>query len=249
MSSIITCKGIHVCFNNNPILDNINLTVKKGDYLAIIGPNGGGKSTLLKVMLGLITPTSGSCQLFGGAIQTHAHRVGYVPQVHHADLDFPITVFETVLLGLLNSHRLFRRYLPAEIEKANKALNSVEMLDFKDQQIGELSGGQYQRVLIARALLSEPELLLLDEPTASIDKQIQTSIYEILNQLRKTMTIVLVTHDLTAVSRYIDTIACLNHKLHYHGNKEIAQEKIETIYGCHVDLIAHGHPHRVLHDH
>ena len=176
--------------------------------------------------------------------------IGYVPQYNLFDRDFPITVIDTVLMGRMAARGIFRRYNGQDRDMAVNALKTVGMYEFRNQQLGRLSGGEQQRVFIARALVSHPQILLLDEPTSSVDSSAQTDFYELLAELKKEMGIVMVSHDISAISVYVDTIACLNRKLHYHGSKEIGPEVLEAVYECPVQLIAHGHfPHRVLKEH
>lgn len=217
--------------------------------MGIIGPNGGGKTTLLKVILGLILPSKGEVKVFGRKPEENREYIGYVPQYPLFDREFPISVEEVVLIGRWGKSKYFKSYNQIDKQKAQEVLDLVGMLEFKNKQIGRLSGGQQQRVFIARALVTDPKVLLLDEPLASIDTLLQTGFYELLERLKKKMSIVLVTHDLTAVSIYMDKVACLNRRLFYHNSKEIRLEDLEATYRCPVDLIAHGIPHRVLRKH
>jgi zinc transport system ATP-binding protein len=247
---IVRLKDIRVNYGDILALEDITLSIFQHDFLGIIGPNGGGKSTLLKVMLGLIKPDSGSVSIFGEPPEQVRHRIGYVSQHYAFDRDFPASVRDVVMMGHYGKTGLFRRYNYQDRTMSEKALERVGMLEHRGKQIGKLSGGEQQRVLIARALVAEPELLFLDEPTTSIDPTMQTEFYELLEELKKNMTIVMVTHDIGAVSVYVDKIACLNRQLYYHGSKEITPEILEATYKCPIQLIAHGTvPHRVLKEH
>ena len=246
---VVRIEGVWVRIGASVVLEDVNLSIKKGDFLGIIGPNGGGKTTLLRVILGLVRPERGKVRVFGMEPEEGRKFVGYVPQYTTFDLDFPIRVWDVVLMGRLEKRGLFRRYRPEDEERALRALEMVEMEEFKDREVKGLSGGQLQRVLIARALATEPKLLLMDEPTSSIDLPVQTEIFEILHRLRGDVTIVMVTHDIGALSVYVDKIACLNRRLFYHDSKEIRPEELEEVYQCPVALIAHGAPHRVLKEH
>lgn len=217
------------------------------DFLAIIGPNGGGKSTLLKIILGLIKPNEGEVMVFGKNPVEGRKHIGYLPQHAFLDLTFPLNVFDTVLMG--RYHGLFKEYSHRDKDAVINALKDVGMLEFRDRQIGELSGGQIQRVFIARAIVRQPKLLLLDEPMASIDPEMQSSFYELISELRKNMTIILVTHDVGVVSHHVDKIACLNQKLFCHGPPEAVVDSLEETYKCPIELIGHGFPHRVLRKH
>ncbi|MFC1506085.1 metal ABC transporter ATP-binding protein [Thermoproteota archaeon] len=249
MKSIVDLKDVWVYYDEKIVLENINLIVKENDFLGIIGPNGGGKTTLLKVILGLIKPNRGDLKVFGGSPENNRTLIGYVPQLRQFDLDFPATVLDVVMTGRLNQTRMFRRYSAEDKKIANKVIEEVNMSHLRHHAIGRLSGGERQRVFMARALASEPKLLLLDEPTANVDKNLDTKLWEFFNNLKKTTPIILVTHDISAVSIYVDKIACLNRRLHYQGTKEITPEALEDTYKCPVELIAHGLPHRVLKEH
>ena len=249
MENVIDLKDIWVSYGGVTVLESVNLTVKDKDFLAIIGPNGGGKSTLLKVILGLIRPDKGSVNLLGGRPAKTRKDVGYVPQYHSSNLDFPITVWDVVLMGRLSHKGPLQRYTEDDRNAATEALNTVGMLDLKDRQIGELSGGQKQRVFIARSLVTKPKLLILDEPSTGIDSRMQKEFYELLNKLKSEIAIVMVTHDISAISVYVDKVGCLNRKFHYHDDKEISPHDLEVSYQCPVELIAHGVPHRVLKEH
>ena len=242
-------EDVWVHIDGMPILEAVNLSIKQHDFLGIIGPNGGGKTTLLKTILGLITPTRGRITIFGLTPDNARRFVGYVPQYSLFYRDFPVSVLDVVLMGRLGRMRPPRRYGEEDMRIAYEALETVEMLEYKDRQIGKLSGGQQQRVFIARALVNQPKLLLLDEPMANVDSQMQKELYELFESLRKQMAIVLVSHDISAVSIYVTKIACLNRKLYYHNTKEIIKEELESTYQCPVDMIAHGVPHRVLREH
>jgi zinc transport system ATP-binding protein len=249
-SEIVRLKDVRVSYGGIPALEDINLSILQHDFLGIIGPNGGGKSTLLKVLLGLVKPNSGSVSVFGKPPEQARSQIGYVSQHYSFDRYFPASVWDVVMMGCYSRTGLFRRYDHQDRAATAKALARVGMLEHSNKQIGRLSGGQQQRVFIARALVAEPKLLLLDEPTASIDSSIQTEFYELLGELKKNLTIVMVSHDIGAVSVYVDKIACLNLQLYYHGSKEITAEILEATYKCPVQLIAHGTvPHRVLKEH
>lgn len=249
MEEVITVHNVSVYYGSVPALKEVSLKVGRGDFLGIIGPNGGGKSTLLKVLLGLIRPDSGEVRILGKKPEKAREHMGYVPQHSAYRLDFPVNVMEVVLMGRLGHHHLLKKYSRADTEAAKNALRKVRMLEFTGRQISELSGGQRQRVFIARALASEPELLLLDEPVAGIDAMMQKEFYEILAGLKSKITIIMVSHDLSAVSTYVDKIACLNQALYFHDSKELSESDMQNVYHCPVDLIAHGIPHRVLKEH
>jgi zinc transport system ATP-binding protein len=245
-SPAVSLKNVYVNYEGISVLEDINLEVAPKEYLGIIGPNGGGKTTLLKTLLGLIRPAKGRVQIFGKPPwQAHSY-IGYVPQYTAFDREFPINVWDVVLMGRLGKTSLIKSYNSRDNEMAEQALKRVGMESFRNRQIGRLSGGQLQKVLIARALTSQPQILLLDEPTSSIDAESETGLYGLLGELNESMTIIMVSHDIGAISQRVNSIACLNRKLFYHGSKDLTPEVIEAVYGCPVDLIAHGTPHRVL---
>ncbi len=251
MTGIVSIKDLWVFRDGHQILEDVSLDLEKGDFLGLIGPNGGGKSTLLKVMLGLIKPDRGEVRIFGLAPQAARGRVGYMPQKTLFDQTFPIKALEVVLMGRYSRTGLLRRFSGADREAALQALKAVGMEAHAQREIGALSGGEQQRVFVARSLVSDPELLLLDEPTAGVDAAQQKEFYDLLCSLNREMgiAIVLVSHDITAISRHVNKIACLNQRLYYHGSKELTNEDIEKAYGCPVEMIAHGAPHRVLREH
>ncbi|MEM8778913.1 MAG: metal ABC transporter ATP-binding protein [Cyanobacteria bacterium P01_G01_bin.49] len=245
----ITLENVYAKYQKIPVLEEINLTIEEGDFLGLIGPNGGGKTTLFKVLLGLIKPYQGTVKIFGRTVAKGRHCIGYVPQLLELDRDFPVCVADVVRMGRLGKRHLLQRYTSKDEAIINRTLDQVGMLKLSDHPIGELSGGERQRVYIARALASEPRILLLDEPTASVDPQRQTSIYELLKDLNEFMTIVMISHDIGAISACVKTVGCLNHRLFFHGDPPLTTKVIEETYQCPVDLIAHGVPHRVLSQH
>jgi len=253
--NIIQIQDLNFSYNSQPVLRDVNLTVKQGDFVAMIGPNGGGKTTLLKLMLGLLKADSGRLRILGRSPQEASHRIGYVPQDVHINKNFPISALDVVLMGRLKPGRGWSRHSQQDRQAALKALAQVEMKKFYDHRIGELSGGQKQRVFVARALVTDPQLLFLDEPTASIDTKGQNEFYSLLKELNQRITIIVVSHDLMVISGYIKSVICVNQRLHYHGHAELTGEMIEMMYDCTaeetcpVELIAHGLPHRVLHKH
>jgi zinc transport system ATP-binding protein len=247
---IVSVKNLCVYYDRIPALQNINLEVKEGEYLGIIGPNGGGKSTLLKSLLGIVPHTEGSITLFGEKPEKGRRFTGYVPQISSVDKQFPITLTEVVLTGCLNPKlKLFARYSKEDKELADSLIEKVGLSKLANRQVSQLSGGEFQKMLIARALAVKPRLLLLDEPTASVDAVSREQIFLLLEKLNKEMTIIIVTHDLLAVSSQVTRLACLNKTLIYHGEPELNEHVVNSLYGCPVDLIAHGVPHRVLKDH
>ena len=253
--TIVEIKDLDFAYNGETVLENVNLSVRQRDFMAIIGPNGGGKTTLLKLVLGLLTPVKGTVRVDGRSPQKASRCIGYVPQDVHINRSFPITVIDVVLMGNLDPNKRLSRRSSANRRDGLATLERMEMAAHADKKIGMLSGGQRQRVFIARALMSRPKLLLLDEPTASIDTKGQADFYRLLRELNQDMTVLVVSHDLLVISRYVKSVACVNKKLHYHDQAEITGEMLETMYPCSVEevcpveLVAHGLPHRVLIDH
>ena len=241
--SAIDIKDLAFEYGKSPVLTDVNLSIDENDFVAIIGPNGGGKSTLMKLMVGLLKPTSGTVRLFGEKVPTKRVAVGYVPQNTNKNIDFPITVGECVATGKIG--------LSPKSDEVRAALERVHIAGFLDRRLGELSGGERQRVLIARSLVCNPKILFLDEPSNNIDVAGIEALYNMLAEFSETMTIVIVTHDLMALSHKVKSVVCVNHSVHYHEGGNLTEEMLHSTYGCEVDLIAHGVPHRVLgsHDH
>lgn len=252
---IVEINNVTFAYNGQTALQDVSLEIRQGDFIAMIGPNGGGKTTLLKLILGLLKPDKGIIRVVGQSTQKASACIGYVPQDVHINRSFPITAMDVVLMGKLEPGKRWARKTASNRREAIAALERLEMAALAEKKIGELSGGQCQRVFIARALVTQPQLLLLDEPTASIDTKGQADFFEMLKALNKHVTIVVVSHDLLAVSRYVKSVACVNRGLHYHNQAEITGEMLETMYPCAageecpVELLAHGLPHRVLKDH
>lgn len=248
---VISVRGLWAGYNGEVVLQDVNLSVEEGDFIGLIGPNGGGKTTLLKVLLGLHPPLRGEVRILGMGVREGRRYVGYVPQVVEFDREFPIQVRDVVRMGRLGHRRLLRRFTREDDEVVADLLQQVGMWEHRDRLFGELSGGQRQRVYIARALAQEPKVLLLDEPLASVDPEMRTSIYDLLQRLNaeQRITILMVSHDVGAISTYVKTVGCLNRRLIYHASKEITAEMLAEGYVCPVDLIAHGLPHRVFASH
>ena len=236
-------------YNGRTILDQVNLTVQRGDFMAMIGPNGGGKTTLIKLMLGLIKPDAGTIQILGRPAGRPAHRIGYVPQNTHVNTQFPISALDVVLMGQLQPGGRRMRHARQDRVVAHEAMNRMGIGAYCHRRIGELSGGQRQRVFIARALVSDPDILLLDEPTAHIDTKGQTDLYALLKTLNRKMTIVVVSHDLLILSTHVKSVACVNRRVHYHPRGMLIGESMESMCPCTaeevcpVELFAHNLPY------
>ena len=231
---ILNIKELSYKYTKTKVLENINLSIEDNDFLAIIGPNGGGKSTLLKLILGLIKPQDGIIEK-----KIPNDYIGYVPQNTNLNIDFPITAIEVVLMGHIGKKKKLFGYSKEDISCAMNSLDKVGMLGFEKRKIGDLSGGQRQRVFIARALCANPKVMLLDEPTASIDVKGQNEIYELLKELNKSICIVVVSHDISVLLNYAKNVAHVNRNLVYH-NLENIQKNINTTdeHLCEVELLS-----------
>jgi zinc transport system ATP-binding protein len=247
---IISIKGLWAGYDAHPVLEDIHFEMFQGDYIGLIGPNGGGKTTLIKVILGLVPVMRGELKVWGKSPAEARDRLGYVPQISRSDKDFPISVWDVVRMGRqAPGFRLSSRLSSKSKQAIEKALSQAGVLNLAKRSFNQLSGGQRQRVLIARALATEPDLLILDEPTASVDSQSTAKLYELLAELNQHLSILLVSHDLMAISTHVKTIGCVNSRMVYHNQKMVTKEMLDLSYDCPVDLLAHGLPHRVLHEH
>lgn len=251
MTEALKITNLTVSYGSYKALSDVSLTVHEGEYLGIIGPNGGGKTTLISAVTGIIKPDSGTIAIFGADGRKARGVIGYVPQNSKVSRDFPITVSETVMTAFLRGGaHPFRRFNSDDKQKALSYLEKLGLTQLADRNVSELSGGEFQRLLIARALATEPKLLVLDEPVSNVDPKSREVIYSLLGSLNKSgQTILMVTHDLFAISSAVGSIACLNRTLVYHGEPKITDEISHAMYGCPVDLIAHGVSHRVLGGH
>ena len=248
-TEVIRIEHLWAGYDHDPVIEDINFTVNQGDFIGLIGPNGGGKSTLLKVILGIVPPLRGQITILGKSVKEARQQIGYMPQSVEYDLDFPVKVWDVVRMGRVGKRGLLRPYTRQDDAIVEEAIHQVDLDDLCQKSISDLSGGQRQRVYIARALAARPDILLLDEPTASVDVQVSQSIYELLAKLNEKMTIILISHDMTAISAHVKSIGCINRRLVYHGEKQITPDMLEAAYQCPVDLIAHGLPHRVYRYH
>ncbi|MBN2474537.1 MAG: metal ABC transporter ATP-binding protein [Pirellulales bacterium] len=239
---VIDLQGVSFAYDQAPVLEDVNLSVARRESICIVGPNGGGKTTLLKLILGLLNPQSGRVEVFGQTPRRARLRVGYMPQFYRHDPQFPITVTDIVLMGRLGRPGLagwFGWYDRADRRAARDALAEVGMDSFAGRPFSELSGGQRQRVLIARALCCQPDLLLLDEPTAYVDTLIEARLVEILKELNHRMTIVMVSHDLGFVSEMVQRVVCVNRRVLVHPAEAISSEAIREVYDGEVQMVRH----------
>lgn len=223
-----------------PILQDVNLAICNCETVCIVGPNGGGKTTLLNLILGLIHPDSGTVRVFDQPPEQSRNRIGYMPQYSRLDLQFPVNVMDVVLMGRLGLG-FWGRYSKKDRDTAYEVLEEMSVADLASRSFAELSGGQRQRVLIARALACNPDILLLDEPTSNVDPGFQEHFYEKLRELRKRMSIVIVSHDVGFVAGDINTVVCVNHNVVVHDASALTPESIGQVYGYHVKMIDHDH--------
>lgn len=243
---LVTISEVSVYYDVKPVLQHANLAIFPDDFIGIIGPNGGGKTTLLKVILGILKPTTGSV-VYQENFSTS--QIGYLPQRNQIDQQFPITVIETILSGLINSRKIIGWFSREEKKMAKELMSMMNISHLSNKNVNQLSGGEFQKMMLCRAIIAQPRLLILDEPNTYTDHNFETEICQILNDLSKKMAIVMVSHDLGIISGMVKTIACVNETIDYHTENTITPE-IMKVYGCPIDLITHGDiPHRVLGKH
>ncbi len=239
MTHPIHIENLDFSYGQIPVLEQANLAIEEREFVCVVGPNGGGKTTLLKLLLGLLEPQTGSISVCGEAPAAGRKWIGYLPQHANLDARFPVTALDVVLMGRLGKIRSIGPYAKADRAAARSMLNRVGLDKLAKRPLATLSGGQRQRVLIARALVSEPKLLLLDEPTSSLDDYVERELYDLLQELNKEMTVVVVSHDIGFVSRYVEKVVCVNRQVHVHPTSEIDENIIHNMYGEHVHMVRH----------
>ena len=247
--SLISLKDVSVGYDDRQkVLDHVNLDILPNDFIGVIGPNGGGNTTLVKTILKAL-PYSGEVQ-YSPVIGSDGYRaIGYLPQVSDIDKSFPISVCEVVLSGLQARKRLFGRYSAADKAKALQLLDLCGIESIARRPIGELSGGQLQRTLLCRALISDPKVLILDEPANFVDNKFEKELYAILRQLNDRMAIIMVSHDLGTITSHVKSIVCVNRHVHRHNSNVITPEQLHN-YDCPIQIVSHGTvPHTVLEEH
>ena len=246
--SLITIRDLGVRYDSVVALEHVNLDIYSDDFLGVIGPNGGGKSTLVKSIMGTI-PHSGRIEYSDLLMRGGKPHIGYMPQISSFDKAFPISVIEVVMSGLQRERGLLRRYGKEERRRAMDALELALLSGLENRAIGELSGGQLQRVMLCRAIVSEPRLLVLDEPTNFVDNRFENELYNLLHHLSKRMAIVMVSHDVGTISSVVRNIVCVNRHVHRHDSNVITEEQLRN-YDCPIQIITHGDvPHTVLGEH
>ena len=238
---VVDFRQVDFSYGDVSVLENINLSIRREEFFGLIGPNAAGKSTLLRLLLGLEIPDSGRIQVLGAAPEKARTRIGYVPQFPGYNRDFPVTVADVVLMGRLGLNGVAGRYSRHDRERALEAMAAVAIDGIAARTVTGLSGGQLQRMLIARALACEPELLILDEPTANIDVRGEESIFALLKQYNARMTIIVVSHDIAFISGFVGRVGCLNRTLVCHETRDIGGLTIEELYGTDVRMIQHSH--------
>lgn len=240
--AVIQIDRLSFAYPQTPVLDDVRLLIPRGDFVCMVGPNGGGKTTLLRLILGLLTPASGTVRVFGRSPIEVRRRIGYMPQHTQLDPQFPVRAVDVVQMGRLGSG-LVGPLRAADKAKALAALEEVRLADCARRPFAALSGGQRQRVLIARALACDPELLLMDEPTANLDPLVQDDMHELLHELNQRLTIVLVSHDVGFVTQHAKTVVCVNRQVRVHCASEITGDAIQALYGHAVHMVQHDHEH------
>lgn len=229
MTNTIDVNSLFFQYEETAILENVSFSIKSGEFVGIFGPNGGGKTTLLKLLMGFLKPQKGKIEVLGMTPVGARVKVGYVPQISHLDRLFPITVLDVVRMGCLEKS-IFRSYTSKAKEKAREVLDQVGLSQFENKKFGTLSGGQAQRTLFARALVSEPAILLLDEPTASIDPEAEEVMYCQLENLKKTVTVVMVTHDLQIMLKKVDRFICVNRQVSVLSETQVCDHFTQGLY-------------------
>ncbi len=241
MSNVIEIDDVSFAYAGVPVLEHISLEIPEQQFLGIVGPNAGGKSTLLKIILGLLKPQRGSIKVLGKSPKKARPDLGYVPQYPAFARDFPVTVEQVVLMGRLGQGRIIGGYSRNDKAVCQRVMQETEVINLSQRRIDRLSGGQLQRVLVARALACEPHILLLDEPTANIDMRVENELFDLLKILNKRMTILVVSHDIAFISGYVQRVACLNRTLICHHTENIDGQVIQDLYDGDVRMVAHKH--------
>lgn len=246
---ILRLSQVDAAYDTKKILENVNLDIYQDDFIGVIGPNGGGKTTLVKLILRLLQPVSGQITYYEQGIVTSHLSIGYLPQYNAIDKKFPITVYDVIASGLLGERGLFKMIFGWK-DRVEETIQRMGLEGFEHRPIGQLSGGQIQRALLGRALISNPKLLILDEPNTYIDRGFEAQLYDLLTEVNKECAILLVSHDIGTVLQNVKSIACVSGDLHYHPDTEVSAEWLEQHFGCPIDVIGHGRiPHRVLQEH
>jgi zinc transport system ATP-binding protein len=247
MASLFDMKFITASYGNDIVLQDVSFRVMENDFIGVIGPNGGGKTTLLRVILGLLKPVRGTLAFNSSLLDSKS--IGYLPQISTGDVNYPVSVMDIVLSGLMIRKSIITRMSSSDKRKASTIIDELGLSELRNSTLNELSGGQMQRVLLGRAIVGDPKLLLLDEPGNFVDFTFENDFYEKLKELNSRMAILMVSHDVGTISAHIKSFACVNRTLHYHPSHEITNEDL-LAYGCPIQLVTHGDvPHTVLKSH
>jgi zinc transport system ATP-binding protein len=238
---VIEMQHVDFAYSGVPVLEDATFRIQPGSFVSVVGPNGGGKTTLLKLILGLLKPQRGTVRVLGQPPREACGQIGYMPQSANVDLRFPTSTMDLVLMGRAASSRWFGPYGRADRQAAGEALQAVNLADLADRHIGDLSGGQRQRALIARAIVSRPNLLLLDEPTSNLDMRAGEELYDLLSGLNERMAILLVSHDMEYVSSRVDTVLCVQQRVAIHPTEEVTDTVLQDLYGGGVRRVQHRH--------
>ena len=247
MAGLFEMNSLSASYGSALVLEDVSLRVMENDFIGVIGPNGGGKTTLLRIILGLIKPVKGTLTFNGDLLDSKG--IGYLPQISTGDINYPVTVTDIVLSGLMIRKRIISRMSASDRRKCSEVMEGLGLSEFSGSNLNELSGGQMQRVFLGRAIIGDPMLLLLDEPGNFVDTTFENDFYEKLKELNNRMAILMVSHDIGTISSHIKSFACVNKTLHYHPSNEITNEDL-LAYGCPIQIVSHGDvPHTVLKSH
>ena len=246
---LLEIDSVDAGYNGKSVIRDVNLEIYEDDFIGVVGPNGGGKTTLLRVILDTLKPIAGKVKYFSLQEKGQTKRIGYLPQLNMIDRKFPISAMEVVLSGMMSKNGILKKYTRYDKQMASRMMYKMGISHLKHKTIGELSGGQMQRVFLCRAIISSPKLLILDEPNTYVDNKFEGELYEQLRELNKDMAIILVSHDIGTITTYVKTIACVNREFHYHRSNVITEKQLSA-YNCPIQLITHGDmPHTVLKKH
>lgn len=246
--ALVSLRDVSVAYDGHDVLQHVDLDIFPNDFLGVIGPNGGGKTTLVQAIVGNI-PHRGSITYAPELFRGKERLIGYMPQQTTFDRNFPISVVEVVMSGLQGQRKFFARYTSRDRQRATELLRSAGIERIADRPVGEISGGQMQRALLCRAIISEPRLLILDEPANFVDNRFENELYRMLADLNRRMAIVMISHDLGTITSVVRNIVCVNYHVHRHDSNVISEEQLRN-YDCPLQLISHGNiPHTVLGPH
>ena len=245
---IISLRNVGVAYEGHTALEGVNLDIYEDDFIGIIGPNGGGKSSLVKAIMGAVEH-NGEIEISDILRKDNHYKIGYMPQVSQFDMRFPISIEEVVLSGLQTERGFFGRYTAKDKELAHKTLEKMGIAELASRPIGEVSGGEMQRALLCRAIISEPKLLILDEPTNFVDNSFEREFYAMVQELSHNMAVMIVSHDLGTITSVVKSIVCVNRTAHRHDSNVLTEEQLRN-YNCPIQIVSHGHiPHTVLEHH